>query len=78
MKDFLIETSSQRKEINWNKMSSFYQNNNSSLIDAFYNAKSQNQFLVITTCRKYYQIQQKLIKLRVKLFSWFKQSKIFL
>jgi hypothetical protein len=58
-------------------MSSFYQNNNSSLIGAFYNAKSQNQFLV-TTCRKYYQIQQKLIKLRVKLFSWFKQSKIFL
>jgi hypothetical protein len=34
MKDFLIETSSQRKEINWNKISSFYQNNNSSLIDA--------------------------------------------
>jgi len=42
MKDFLIETSSQRKEINWNKMSSFYQNNNSSLIDAFHNAKSLN------------------------------------
>jgi hypothetical protein len=40
--DFLIETSSQRKEINWNKMSSFYPNNNSSLMDAFHNAKSLN------------------------------------